>query len=244
MYRRRALTQHHVSTSRCEVLDSWYDEFAGLLVGYLQRLTRSVHEAEDIAQEAFLHMLIAQISGPIRNPKAFLFTTALNILRDHCRLAHTRAMREAVPVDEAEIPDWCEASQIIESEQALALVVHTLKHLRPSTRKVFILDRVELRCHSEIAAQMGITVSMVEKHIRYAMDALEALGFEQPRHTGSRRGEVVERRQRINSVVDEAIADRWGSTLRRRKTVGRRHGCARRRIRQLPSSRSSEVAAP
>ena len=165
----------------------WYERYQEPLLGYLNQLTRSVHDAEDIAQEAFLHLWFARSSGPIHNPKAFLFATASNLLKDNCRRAHTHAMKLAVQLEDVEIPDLSEPSQVVESDQALALIVSTLEHLRPSTQEAFLLDRVELCPHSQIAARLGVTVSMVEKHIAYAMTALESTGFEQPRHAGGRR---------------------------------------------------------
>ena len=169
----------------------WYEEYSDRLRCYLNKLLHSAHDAEDIAQEAFLHVLSAASSEPIQNPKALLFTTAQNLLRDHCRRAHTRAMRTAVQIDEFEISDWCDPSQVMESEQALEQVVKTLRRLRPPTRKAFLLDRVELFSHAQIAARMGITVSMVEKHIRNSMDAFESTGFEQPRHACGRCPKVA-----------------------------------------------------
>jgi RNA polymerase sigma factor (sigma-70 family) len=165
----------------------WYKRYEEPLLRYLARLTRSIHDAEDIAHEAFLHLWFARSSGPIHNPKAFLFTTASNLLKDKCRLAHTHAMKTSVPLEQIDIPDLSEPSQVMESEQSLALIVRTLGQLRPSTQKAFFLDRVELCSHPRIAARLGVTVSMVEKHISYAMTALEGNGFEQPRHAGGRR---------------------------------------------------------
>jgi len=225
------LTRRPKSTSRRDLAAGWYEEFSGLLVGYLSKLIHSVHDAEEIAQEAFLHVL--SVTEPILNPKAMLFTTAQNLLRDHCRRAHTRAMSAAVPIDEVEVLDSCEPSQVIESEQALAGVVNTLAKLRPPTRKAFLLHRVELRSHAEIAARLRVTNSMVEKHIKYAMDAFEAIGFEQPRHAGGRRREVMSyRAQRIN--VAEARADQRTPRTRRRKTEAKPQGETRRAVREIP----------
>ena len=90
-------------------------------------------------------------------------------------------MRTALQVDEIEIADACEPSQVMESQQALAQVVDVLAQLRTSTRKAFLLDRVELYSNAQIAARLGVTVSMVEKHIKFAMVAFETTGIEQPR---------------------------------------------------------------
>lgn len=166
----------------------WYERYQDQLLGYVVQLTRSIHDAEDVTQEAFLHLWFARSSGPIHNPKAFLFTTALNLVKDKSRLAHTHAMRAAVPLEDVEIPDLSEPSHAMESDQSLALIVRTLEQLRPSTRQAFLLDRVELCSRSQIADRLGVTVSMVEKHIACAVTALEGNGFEQPRHAGGRGG--------------------------------------------------------
>ncbi|MGH7104765.1 MAG: sigma factor-like helix-turn-helix DNA-binding protein, partial [Acetobacteraceae bacterium] len=44
--------------------------------------------------------------------------------------------------------------------------------LGPRTRKIFILHRLEGRTHAEIAAQHGISISAVEKHIARAALAI------------------------------------------------------------------------
>lgn len=194
-------SRHRPSRRSWTEIAEWYERYQEPLLAYLAQLTRSVHDAEDIAQEAFLHLWFARSSGPIHNPKAFLFTTASNLMRDKCRLAHTHAMKAAVPLEDIDIADLSEPSQVVESEQALALIVRTLEQLRPSTRKAFVLDRIELCSHPQIAARMGVTVSMVEKHISYAMTALECSGFEQPRHTGGRRGKRPTRKRYNASTV-------------------------------------------
>jgi RNA polymerase sigma-70 factor (ECF subfamily) len=187
---------HRASRQSWTDIAQWYACYAEPLVSYLVKLTRSRHDAEDIAHEAFLHLWFARSSAPIHSPKAFLFTTASNLVKDKSRLAHTHAMKATVPLEDVDVTDLSEPSQVVESEQALALIVETLEQLRPSTQKAFMLDRVELCSHPQIAARMGITVSMVEKHINYAMTALEGNGIEQPRHTGGRRGSRSVRKRR------------------------------------------------
>lgn len=179
--------KHRLSHQSWADIAEWYERYQEPLLGYLAQLTRSKHDAEDITQEAFLHLWFARSSGPIQNPKAFLFATALNLVKDNCRRAHTRAMRAAVPLEDVEVPDLSEPSQALESDEALTLILRTLEELGSSTQKAFLLDRIELFSHSQIAARLGVTVSMVEKHISYAMTAFERTGFEQPRHAGGRR---------------------------------------------------------
>lgn len=188
--------RHRPSRESWTDIVEWYERYQEPLLSYVAQLTRSVHDAEDIAQEAFVHLWFARSSGPIRNPKALLFATALNLIKDKCRLAHTQAMRAAVPVEDVEIPDLSDPSQTVESDEALELILSTLEQLRPTTQRAFFLDRVELCSHAQIAARMGVTVSMVEKHVNYAMTALEGSGFEQPRHASGLRRKSGGRRPR------------------------------------------------
>lgn len=50
--------------------------------------------------------------------------------------------------------------------------------LRKRGRDAFLQYRLEARSHAEIAANMGVSVSMVEKHVSYAMTALRGAGVE------------------------------------------------------------------
>lgn len=62
----------------------WYEELFEPLRGYLCDHLGSAREAEEIAQEAFLHLWFARSSGPIKNPKDFLFATASNLMKGPC----------------------------------------------------------------------------------------------------------------------------------------------------------------
>jgi RNA polymerase sigma-70 factor (ECF subfamily) len=108
-------------------------------------------------------------------------------------------MQTAAQVEHVDIPDFVsEPSRIVESERALAQIANTLRELHPSTREVFLLDRLQLWSHANIASRIGVTVSMVEKHMSYAMTAFEKSGFEQPRHCFGRRPKSRRRAGRLS----------------------------------------------
>lgn len=83
----------------------WYNELFDPLQAHLFSHVQSVKDAEDMAQEAFLHLWFARSSGPIANPKRFLFATAANLLRDHRRRARSHARRTDVSVEDVEKPE-------------------------------------------------------------------------------------------------------------------------------------------
>lgn len=157
-----------------------YRNFDAPLRAFLARQTRCVSDAEDLAQETFLRLLRMDDRGQIRSLKAFLFKTATNLIRDRGRRAHTRMMRSAVPASDVDVPDiGAEPSRSVESMQMVALFARTVAALRPSTRQAFLLYRLEACSHAQIAQQMGISISMVEKHVSAAMAALHSAGIDE-----------------------------------------------------------------
>jgi RNA polymerase sigma-70 factor (ECF subfamily) len=159
-------------------LVSCYRSFAVPLRAFLARHTRSIHDAEDLAQEVFLRVWRTGVRSDIRQQRAFVYKAANNLLKDRSRRTYTRMMRNAVPAVDAELPDrTAEPSGLLESAQTLAAFNTTLAGLRPSTRTAFLMYRVEVRSQAQIAAEMGISVSMVEKHVSCAMAALREAGI-------------------------------------------------------------------
>ena len=65
-------------------------------------------------------------------------------------------------------------ARVLEAKEQLALVLHALEGLPERTRHVLILHRFDHQSHAAIAAQLGISVSAVEKHVMNAMKLLAA----------------------------------------------------------------------
>ncbi len=155
-----------------------YRNFEAPLRAFLTRQTRCASDAEDLAQETFLRLLRMDDRGEIRSIKAFLYKTATNLIRDRVRRTYTRMMRGAVSASEVELLDTAtEPSKCVESMQTAALFAQTMASLRPNTRQAFLLCRLSDCSHAQIAQQMGVSVSMVEKHVSAAMTALRVAGI-------------------------------------------------------------------
>lgn len=58
--------------------------------------------------------------------------------------------------------------QVMMARQDLDAVLDTLETLPQKCRQVFIMHRLHGKPHTQIAAELGITRSMVEKHIMEA----------------------------------------------------------------------------
>lgn len=159
------------------------DVFQGLdapLRAFLAQQTRSLDDAEDLVQEIFLRLWRMGAGSEIRSFKAFAFKMACNLVKDRSRRTYTRMMRQSVPAGDVQLSDMGEGepSGVVQSLQMLGIVAETMAKLRPSTREAFLLYRMEAWSHAQIAAQMKISVSMVEKHVSQATAALRNAGVE------------------------------------------------------------------
>jgi len=155
-----------------------YHRFHAVLRAYLVKRTSVRHEADDVLQEVYLRLARMPPRTSILNLKSFVFKTAMNLLRDRSRRVYTRMMGAALTTDDIDVPDVCaDPQRILESRQTLSSVVRTVSALKPNTQRAFLLHRVELKSHAEVAAEMGISTSMVEKHVSAALLALRSNGL-------------------------------------------------------------------
>jgi RNA polymerase sigma-70 factor (ECF subfamily) len=155
-----------ITAERFSLFREYYDE----LVTYLTMKLRSRDHAMDVAQETFLRVLTQQPSSPILQPRAFLYKTALNLTIDLFRKRRRQA-EEALDSDNLHAVLTVPADQeaLVESREQVQLLYRAIQELPPKCRQVFLLHKFKERSHTEIAAQLGISKSMVEKHIIKAM---------------------------------------------------------------------------
>ena len=151
------------------------------LVGFLQRRGQSVEDAEDIVQEAFVrfHRAGHDLGAPDGRP--LLFAIAKNLLKDHWKQSNRmRARTVRQDADEASAA-WERApsedpaaDRRSIARQDLAGVAEAIRALPPRCRDAFLLHRFEDLSYRQIADRLGVSVSMVEKHLAEALRRLKA----------------------------------------------------------------------
>lgn len=132
--------------------------------------------AEDLLQELWLKAS-AGAAQPIADPLAYLYRTAANLLLDRKRAELRRRRREdgwANPAGgepgEASDVDCAERAALAREE--LRRVESALAALGPRTEAIFRRFRLDGAGQRQIAEEMGISLSAVEKHLRKAYRAL------------------------------------------------------------------------
>ena len=149
----------------CETTDAFLSHLP-VLRRFLTRFVRRKHDIDDIAQEAWLRASQAEQRDAIHSPRAFLFRVARNIALNELT-RKSRRMTDYIEdsatgdvIEETAGPDERAAQQ-----ERLALVSEAVAALPEQCRRVFMLRKVYGYSQKEIAAELGIAISTVEKHI-------------------------------------------------------------------------------
>lgn len=159
-----------------------YTRELGNLRRHVVRKLGNYSEAEDVVQEAYIRMLTMPADHPtLNNPKAFLFTVASNLAVDTIRREQRQRrlypemseVSTAFDGDSVEVicPQRC-AEEQIDASRRLDKVLRALDELPALCRKAFLLHKIHELSYAEVACEMGVTVSMVEKHLSRALQHL------------------------------------------------------------------------
>ncbi len=126
-------------------------------------------DIEDIVQETYVR--VCQVTGrrKLRSPRAFMFKTARNLALDHIR---RHEFRFAVSAEEnpelgyGEARDGGNATyEQAAADEEFAEFCDAVRQLPVQCRRAFVLKKVYGLSQKEIAQQLGISESTVEKHV-------------------------------------------------------------------------------
>jgi RNA polymerase sigma-70 factor (ECF subfamily) len=149
--------------------------FNQLYMSLRGRLARSVvgivppREIEDIVQEAYVRVCQVEKRAGIRVPHSYLFRAVRNLALDYVKCAESRLTDsfeeggEAVERDAGHLDD--ETYRQAASNEEFALFCDAVRHLPVQCRRAFVLRKVYGYSQREIAVELGLSESTVEKHI-------------------------------------------------------------------------------
>lgn len=142
------------------------------MLRYLAARRLAPDEAQDLLQDLYVKLADGG-PGPVGEPRAYLYRMAENLLLDRRRSAGRRAGREQAwtaaqrgPGGEAD--DRPTAEQVLIGRERLAAVTEALAGLPERTVAVFRRYRIDGIAQRDIAAELGISLSAVEKHLQKA----------------------------------------------------------------------------
>ena len=158
------------AAARATVLGALVAAHHAALTAFVRRRVGCPAIAGDIVQEAYARLAGRAAPMPPANPRAFLYRVAGNLALDHLRRERARARVLMGGPPPEQVPDpRPSAVAALEARQRLAILVRAVDELPPRCRRVFVMRRFEDRDQDEIAAALGISRNMVEKHLRRAL---------------------------------------------------------------------------
>ena len=145
-----------------------YVQHHAWLQNWFRRELGCPHQAADLSQDTFVRVLTrGESEPPIEEPRAFLATLARRVLFSFLR----RRSLESAWLEALEAqphPLALSAEDYAAVREAVEAVDRLLQGLPPRVKQAFLLNRLEGMTHVRIAAELGISVATVERHVKQA----------------------------------------------------------------------------
>ena len=136
----------------------------------LRRSSAREADIDDLVSEALVRAYGAQNWASIDDGRHYLFRIARNVLIDHVRRSALVRFDSLGDAGEQQPDRRTEAA--ISARDELRQVQRAIEAMPPQCRRVFVLRRVHEHSIGEIAAEMDLSVSTVEKHLGKAVSLL------------------------------------------------------------------------
>ena len=136
------------------------------LVRFIAKRLRSMADARDLAHEAYVRLLRLNRKDLIRDPQAYLYRIAANVLYEFelKRKADAVGLMRCAEYQVVDA-DLGRPDRDVEVLLAREQIEAVLGQLSPRCRAVLILYRRDGLSYKEIAARIGISTSMVKKYL-------------------------------------------------------------------------------
>ncbi len=148
--------------------EAFYRSQNGYLFHFFRR--RAGHDAAaDLVHEVFARMLCADVFDRLENPRAYMFSTARNLLIERSR---RKARNEVLlfPLDVGCDAVVCpQQAWSIEAADLRRTLRRTILAMPRRTRRIFLMHRLRSQTYREIANEVGIGEQGVEYHMMRAL---------------------------------------------------------------------------
>lgn len=140
------------------------------LVRYAARLVGDRDGGEEVVQNAYLRLAGRSAQAvSIEHPKAYAFAAARTAAFDFTAQRNHEWLYR-VDLADADLHSAGEDPvQGLQRRQRIVRLAVLLNELPAACQAAFVMNKVEGRSHREIAERLGVSVSMVEKHVMRAL---------------------------------------------------------------------------
>lgn len=151
-------------------LHSLYAGHHAWLVHWLRRKLGCPHNAADLAHDTFLRILGASELSDLREPRAYLTTTATRLLIDRARRERIEQAYLAELSMAADTAGYHPSSEEIHAAvAALERFCAVIAELSEKPRQAFLLHYLDGATHAAIAMRLGVSTKMIQKYLVKAL---------------------------------------------------------------------------
>lgn len=155
------------------------------LLRLVRRIVGNRPAAEDVTQSLWFKVQRVEDDPPIIYKRAFLYRLAANLATDRVRADQRYNALFEMEEPARDVPhDAPSAEQRLLDREQLDRLMGAVDELTPRCREVFILRKLEDVPVSEICQRLGITRSMVARHMDNALRHLFARMQDAPEQDG------------------------------------------------------------
>ena len=143
------------------------------LLAVARKMTGNTETARDLVQETYADVLSGDKWRGIVNPRAYAMKAVRSFagrLLQRARIVPIELLANMESISQADLsPD---AYDILSAKEKRRLILEAIEDLPPQCRKVVKLRRLGERLPKDIAKELGISLSMVEKHLARGMSLI------------------------------------------------------------------------
>ncbi len=130
-------------------------------------------EIDDVIQETYCRLIQAESLDGVQNPKAYMFQAAWSVLVSHVRRERVVTLQALSDMDQLALKaDHPSPEQHAMDRDELLRLAEAIAALPGKIGDVFRLRRVHGLSQREVARQLGLSESTVEKHMRRGFSLL------------------------------------------------------------------------
>lgn len=165
-----------------EDLDQWFVTeilpHEAALTRYLRRIWPNPEDISDLRQDVYVRVYNSAAQQKPREPKAFMLTTARNLMADHMRRGRVVSIDYTQDLDSLNVlKDEISPEQRLSARQELRRLSDALDALPDNCRDVIWLRRVEGLSQQEAARRLGMKEGTLESHLSRGVRALAKAVF-------------------------------------------------------------------
>jgi RNA polymerase sigma-70 factor (ECF subfamily) len=136
---------------------------------FLRRNWRNSEDVIDFRQDVYAKIYAAAVQDPILNVRAFMLTTARNVLINQARRASIVSFELVADIAEQAGVDNLTPERHAAGRDELRYVRAVIARLPARCQEIVLLRKVEGMSHRQIADRSGLSLRTVESHLRRGM---------------------------------------------------------------------------